>query len=226
MPSNVTHACMSKTKAGILCRRRCRSEDGTDPDGLFRCAMHTQDPKRAAHRRATCESDENRREGAQGKARHVETFRAVAAHRRAAGVGPAPGERWGGKGLKLPEGVKVPKKGQKLAIPDEILPEGAEKEAKEDAKAALLACDLTTELGRAKARKENARLMLSGVIGPSEGAVMHQMIQGAQKDGGGANSKRTVAVRFATIETRQQAEAYREAQLIKEGLSDVEGVPT
>lgn len=188
--------------------------------------MHTQDPHRAAHRRATCESDENRREGAQGKARHVETYRAVVAQQRAAGVGPAPVGRRGSRGLPLPEGVKVPKKGRKVSIPTEVLGGELDETPEDNPRAALIAADLTTDAGRSFARKEAQKLMLQGLIGPTEAAVIHQIIQGQQKDGDGGASRRTVAVRFATIETRAQADAYREAQLIKEGLADLEGVPT
>ena len=68
--------------------------------------------------------------------------------------------------------------------------------------------------------------MGSGLMGPAQGAVLHQMIQAQQKDAAASDSKRTTQVRFATIETRAQADAYREAQLIKQGLASVDGDPT
>ena len=121
MPSNVSHPCAAKGPTGKPCRRMVKSETGTDPDGQFRCFSHTTDPARAERRRVTSESDENRRAGREGKRRHVATARAVAAHERAAGVGPAPRGRRGGSGLPLPPGVKVPKEGEPIVIPAEAV---------------------------------------------------------------------------------------------------------
>ena len=224
MPSNVSHPCAAKGPTGKPCRRMVKSETGTDPDGQFRCFSHTTDPARAERRRVTSESDENRRAGREGKRRHVATARAVAAHERAAGVGPAPRGRRGGSGLPLPPGVKVPKEGEPIFIPAEAVE--AQKAEAADLMAAIHAHDGTTERGRVDARKDVARAMGSGLMGPAQGAVLHQMIQAQQKDAAASDSKRTTQVRFATIETRAQADAYREAQLIKQGLASVDGDPT
>lgn len=217
MPSNVKRRCAHTTKkSGKPCRRWARAD--SDSDGQFRCFLHTDDPHTRMRVAAECEGEENRREGREGKRRHVATARALATAQRAAGVGPAPGQGRGQKGLPLPDGVTVPKEGEDLIIPPELL-EGGRRVPLERRGFNLAGHDLGTNTGRTGARDAVFQALAAGDIGPSEATAFVQLINSQAKDPDASAGRRTVAVRFATIETREQAEAYSEAQLIREGLN-------
>jgi hypothetical protein len=175
--------------------------------------MHTCDPVRAAGRKAKCETRENARKGREGKKRHVATVRAVTAAQRAAGIAAKPP----GKGLKLPAGVVVPPEGKPVKMPAELL--AADGALPVSRSPALSGHDLTTETGRTDMRIAITEALVGGHIGPSEAQVLNQIVSAQKKEASSNSNKRTTQVRFASIETREQAEAYREAQLIRDGLN-------
>lgn len=205
--------CQGTTKSGKPCRLDAAPEP--DPDGSFRCWNHSKGPA-AEEKRAKAHA-KARKGGIDGKRRHIETAKAVAAAQRAAGVVSRPTERRGVRGMDpLPEGVSVPKAGEELVIPPEVL---GDREVKTPHRVRLAGYDLTNARGRHEMLSAVIEARDAGQIDSAEADVYIKAIKMAEGIKGGAEARRTVMVRFATITTREQAEAYKEAQLLREGAN-------
>lgn len=186
------HTCAAETRSGRPCQRAALLEP--DEDGEHRCYIHTLDLDHAEKRRRTDAA--SRIAGAAGKRHELELRRADDARRRAEG---------------LPSHAATESYARAREVTPDVLEPATLAEQMGD-------YDLSTKPGRKDFLHRLADLVLKGQVSPREAEALVKVVHRCEAQASSDDdNRRTVAVRFAVIETRDQAEAYREAQLIREG---------
>lgn len=202
-------ACAQPRKDGGACQRPAQVEP--DPDGQFRCYVHSREPGVKARRDAT--EALNVTQGIEGKQRALKHQKREARARLLGKAPPLP-ERKGAHGLH-PLAVPVPKPGEPdpyAWVDDEGAAEPDEVKKPETARERLGDYDLTTGEGRAAYRHSITQLMLDGLITPRDAEVYLRAAYDQHRDKGGGGKQKTVNIRFETLRSREDAKALQEAQ--------------
>lgn len=198
--------CAGKRKDGSPCGRKpCRD---SDPDGQIRCWEHSTDPVRVAAREAG--HQKARGAGVQAEADHKARRKAQRVARAEGRAAPVPRRRG--------------KRGPSPLLRDDEVPAQSAQPAPAllDGKTTLEhldKLDLSTGVGRSTYRATVARLLAAGCIEAAEGQVLLRAARDQAAEKAMAGAARTKRIRFVTVATREQKEAFEEARDLRESMS-------
>ena len=196
---------------------RCQQGTGTrgpDDDGVVRCKRHTTRPEDQGLK---AREDAG---GAQGKAREV-AHRKTERLLRAQGKAPPIPKRRGVRGtppLATPLPPVIETAAQFAQAPAKYAG-GSDVLGAETLRDRLGAFDLKSAEGRSAYRHALAGAAADGVVDARTTEVLAKIATEEGKDAPPGADRRTLSVRFEMISTRDQADAYKAAQEIRNGAN-------